>query len=84
MSEGKHRCSVRDFRWYDDIRASATNGMGRESQNATRSRNVRILQLRATLYRIGASTLQSDKEPADILAEIRMLAATELIRLEEW
>jgi hypothetical protein len=44
----------------------------------------RIFQLRSTLHRIGTSTLQSEKDPKEILSEIRALVARELLTIEQW
>jgi hypothetical protein len=84
MSTGKHANSVRDFWWYDSIREIPDDGMGWRPQDAARSYQIRILQLRSTLHRIGTSTLQDDKSAEAILAEIRILAAMELLTLEKW
>lgn len=84
MSHGKHECSVRDFRWYDSIRTVAGDGMGRQPSRETGPEKVRILQLRATLHQIGTCTLQTGKDPRDILKEIQLLAASELVKLEKW
>jgi hypothetical protein len=84
MPGGKHDGSIRDFWWYDSIREIPEDGLGRQPENQARQEHVRILQLRGTIHRIGECTLQADKDPAEIIAEIRMLAATELITIEQW